>query len=235
MPASLCRFIPAARHVAGLALLAVLAGCQHYAPNSAPDRDSTEAQTRAEMQRLQERSANRTMAPSQIRIATGGITQPDGALCRDWLDACWERGAGAAPAAASTPGLARLPRPDGAQTFRGVLPCDDVAMGCRGQRVTLTLFENETFRGHVVYLNNDGSESQPAALQGCWARDAGEGRHLQLTLGNGASLGHYLAESVNTLVVLPPDDRPGNLRVTLTRQPDAELMGGMPPAGRCRT
>lgn len=234
MPASLCRFIPAARQVAGLALLAVLAGCQHYAPNSAPDRDSTEAVARNEMQRLQERSANRTMAPSQIRIATGGITQPDGVLCRDWLDACWERGAGAQTAQASTPGLARLPRPDVAQTFRGVLPCEDAAMGCRGQRVALTLFENQTFRGEVVYLNNDGSESRPAALQGCWARDASDARQLQLTLDTGASLGRYLAESTNTLVVQPPDDQPSTLRMTLTRQPDAELMGGMPPAGRCQ-
>ncbi len=232
MPAPLCRITPAARLAAGLALIGALAGCQFYAPNSSPDPDSTEAQTRAEMQRLQNRNAVRSMAPSQIRIATGGVTQSDGDLCRDWLDVCWEQGAGQQPAS-TTPGLLRLPRPDAAQTFRGTLPCEDAAMQCRGQRVALTLFENRTWRGNITYLNNDGSESPATAMQGCWVRNAGNPALLRLTLDNGSSLGDYRAESTNTLAVLAPDDRPSNLRMTLTRQPDAELMGGMPPAGRC--
>lgn len=232
MPATLSTNSPVLRMLAGAALLAALAGCQHYAPNSRPERDSTEAITRAQVERLQERGASRAMAPSQIRIATGGLTQPDDAAeCRDWLSPCWEAGAGSAPAA-GTPGLLRAPRPADAQTFRGVLPCQEAAMGCQAQHATLTLFVNGSWRARVSPLDAAGRAGAPIEQQGCWSR-LGEPRQLALTLANGNPLAEFTADSVNTLVVRDPDENPGALRYTLTRQPGPELLGGAPQNLRC--
>jgi len=223
----------AVRALLGGALLLGLAACEHYAPNERPDRDSTEAITRAQMERIQSRSATRVMAPSQIRIATGGFTQPENAVCRDWLNPCWEEGADTPAPAAGTPELMRTPRPAPAQTFRGVLPCQDAAMGCSGQHTVLTLFVNQMWRAQLNYLDAAGRGSTPATLQGCWERSAQDERRLRLYHQNGSLLGEFQAASNNTLVFHATEQVSTNLNYTLTRQPDPDVMGGQPQAVSC--
>ncbi|GAA5236215.1 copper resistance protein NlpE N-terminal domain-containing protein [Verticiella sediminum] len=232
MPALLSGKSRIARVLAGAMSLATLAACQYYAPNAYVDPDSTEAVTRAQAERLQQSGASRSMAPSQIRIATGGLTQPQAGVCRDWLDPCWEQGAGQVQSA-DTPEALRIPRPAEAQTFRGVLPCQDAAMGCQGQRAVLTLFANGTWRANVSYLDGAGRASAPTQQQGCWTRGFDNPRQLLLTLANGNPLAEFNATSVNSLLVRSPEDSPTALRYTLTRQPDPELMGGAPQGLRC--
>ena len=236
MFASICRKTPALKVLAGSALLLTATACQHYAPNSRPERGSTEEITRAQVERLQERGATRTMPPSQIRIPTG-IAQAPEVICRDWLNPCWEEGAAKGQAAAANvPALARVPRPAEAQTFRGVLPCDDPALQCTGQHATLTLFANQTWRAQVTYLEADGGAGEPTRLQGCWQRGLQDDRRLVLYRANGNLLGEFQASSNNTLQVLNPGDNPSSLHYTLTRQPDADLLGdAAPQAGRCAT
>ena len=189
MPASMCRKFTARAVATGVMLLA-LGACEHYAPNHGPERGSTEALTRAQVQRIQDRGASRALPPSQIRIATGVAQTAEGA-CRDWLEPCWEAGADAPAPAANVPALARVARPADAQTFRGVLPCQDDAMQCTGQHATLTLFVNQTWRARVSYLNDSGAAGAPADLQGCWERSPGDARHLVLYHQNGNVMGEF--------------------------------------------
>lgn len=232
MPASMCRKFTA-RTIAAGAMLMALGACEHYAPNQGPERGSTEALTRAEAERIQDRGASRVFAPSQIRIATGPAQHADGA-CRDWLDPCWEAGADAPAPTVTVPALARVVRPADAQTFRGILPCQGDAMHCTGQHATLTLFVNQTWRARVSYLNAAGQSGAPADLQGCWERNPGAARHLVLYHTNGNVMGEFEATSANTLAYLSPEAQPVSLSYTLTRQPDPDLQGGKPAAGSCR-
>lgn len=231
MSASTCRKFTARAVLAG-ALLMALGACEHYAPNQAPERGSTEALTRAQAQRIQEHGASRALAPSQIRIATGSNLRADEA-CRDWLDPCWEAGADAPVPTTDVPALARIARPAEAQTFRGILPCQDEAMHCTGQHATLTLFVNQMWRARVSYLNAKAEASAAAELQGCWERNADQARHLVLYHANGNVMGEFHAASNNTLELISPEARPLSLHYTLTRQPEAEVLGGKPAAARC--
>lgn len=220
---------------AGLAAaLLALAGCQFYAPNAPIDPTSTEGITQAEVERLQDRLASRTVAPSQLRIPTGGLLQVE-VICRDWLDTCWEeRGIVAVAPAADVPQLpASGPAP--AQTFRGILPCLEGAEACVGQQSVLTLFANQTWRAKVSALQASGALQEPLMLQGCWQRAAGNPRQFVLRLSNGNLLAQLRATSNNQLVVHSnAAGAEGVLRHTLARQPDTDLLGdGFPQAQAC--
>lgn len=223
--------LPALRSVAGCVLLASLAACQHYAPNSRPERDSTEAITRAQAERMQERSASRAMPPSQIRIPTGFRQAEDGE-CRDWLNTCWESGTGSAHAAdqQGVPALARLSRPAEQQTFRGILPCVDTSLNCRGQHAVLTLSSDRSWQARIEYVQNGGTSGAPILQQGCWTRNADDPRQIMLYLANGNPFIELRAESSNNLVVLSEEGN--SLRYTLTRQPQADAPQGQ-AAGTC--
>lgn len=229
MSAPMRKNMPALRAVAGCMVLASLAACQHYAPNSRPERDSTEAITRAEAERIQARSASRAMAPSQIRSPTGFRQAEDGE-CRDWLDSCWESGDGRAQAAdqRSVPELARLSRPAEQQTFRGMLPCVEDTLNCRGQRAVLTLASDRSWHARVDYVDAGGTTGAPSMLHGCWTRGAGNNREISLYLANGNPFTVLVAESSNNLVVVGTGD--SSLRYTLTRQPAPDMVQKAPAA-----
>ena len=232
MSALMRKNMPALRTVAGCVLLASLAACQHYAPNSRPERDSTEAITRAQSERIQSYSASRVMAPSQIRIPTGFRKGDDGE-CRDWLETCWESGTGKAHAAGQqdVPTLARLSRPAEEQTFRGMLPCLETSLNCQGQHAILTLASDRSWYARIDYVKAGGTSGAPTALRGCWIRNADNPREIALYLANGNPFTVLNAESSNSLVVAGEGD--SSLRYTLTRQPQPDashnkLMGACP-------
>lgn len=219
MSAPMRKNSPVLRAIAGCVMLAGLAACQHYAPNSRPERDSTEAITRAQAERMQDRSASRAMAPSQIRIPTG-FRQADDGECRDWLDTCWESGGGRAQAAdqQNVPALARLSRPAEQQTFRGILPCVGDSLNCRGWHAVLTLSSDRSWQARIEYVQDGGTSGAPTLQQGCWTRNADNPRQIMLYLANGNPFTALRAESSNSLVVVSEEDN--SLRYTLTRQPE---------------
>lgn len=224
----------------GMACLVVpmLAACQYYAPNAPLDPDSTEAVTRAEIERLQDRMASRSVPPAQLRIPTGGVLQAE-EICRDWLDTCWEaRGIVAVPAPVAD--VPQLPAsgPAAAQTFRGVLPClPGTGAVCVGQQAVVTLFANQTWRARVSAIQASGTVLDPIALQGCWQRDAGNARQFVLRLANGNLMAQLRAVSNNQLVVhTDAQGAEGVLRHALVRQPDIDWLGsGYPATGSCAT
>lgn len=226
------RKMPVLRALAGGALLLSLAACEHYMPNSRPDRDSTEAITRAQSERLQAHGPARMMPPSQIRIPTGFRQAEDGE-CRDWLDTCWESGTGDAQASGqeSVPSLARLSRPAKDQTFRGMLPCLEGTSECRGQHAILTLSEDRSWRARATPISQEGQPGSTSMLQGCWARDVQDPRHIRLFQANGNVLAELQATSSNNLVVSDQSEQSTSLRYTLTRQPDPDPAQG--PAMNC--
>lgn len=231
MSAPMRKNLPALRSVAGGVLLACLAACQHYAPNSRPERDSTEAITRAQSERIHSYGASRAMPPSQIRIPTRFRQGEDGE-CRDWLDTCWEAGTGRAQAAdqQSVPTLARLSRPAEQQTFRGILPCADASLNCRGQHAILTLSSDRSWQARIEYVQNGGTSGAPTLQQGCWVRNAEDPRQIMLYLANGNPFTALRAESSNNLVVVSEEDN--SLRYTLTRQPQPDARQGQ-AGGTC--
>ena len=218
MSAPMRKKYPALRSVAGCVVLASLAACQHYAPNSRPERDSTEAITRAQSERIQSYGASRTMPPSQIRIPTR-LRQAEDGECRDWLDTCWESGGGRAQAAEQpgVPALARLSRPAEQQVFRGFMPCVDASLNCRAQHAVLTLSSDRSWQARIEYVQNGGTSGAPTLQQGCWTRNADDPRQIMLYLANGNPFTALRAESSNNLVVVSEEDN--SLRYTLTRQP----------------
>jgi len=224
MSASMCQQKIAQRVLVGVAAALALAGCEHYAPNVRPDANSTEAIARAQAERLQARGATRVMAPSQVRIATGGLTSGEATGCTDWLDTCWEAGG----AAATTEGLPSVTRPAPAQTFRGVLPCTEAAMNCTAQHTVLTLFANRTWRAHINYLGaNNMPMGEARDIQGCWNRTASNSRQFVLLHQNGNILGAFHATSNNTLVSSQSSD--SQLQYTLTRQPQPDAATAVAP------
>ncbi len=229
MSALMRQKMPALRALAGGALLLSLVACEHYMPNSRPDRDSTEAITRAQSERLQASGVGRVMAPSQIRIPTGFRQAEDGE-CREWLDTCWEKEAGQAPAAsqAGVPELVRLSRPADTQTFRGMLPCLEDTMDCRGQHAVLSLSANRSWHARVNSVGADGKAGAASQLQGCWARGSQDPRQLMLYLASGKLLTELQAASSNNLVVVNSSEHANSLRYTLTRQPEADTASTIP-------
>ncbi len=222
--------------IAGLAL--GLSACQYYAPNTPVARDSTEGITLAEAERLRSRDASRSLAASQIRIPTGGLTTDDG-VCRDWLDPCWEELGiqEPQPQRGDAPQLPQAVRPAPAQTFRGVLPCLADAEACVGQRAVVTLFANQVWRATLAGIRPDGSQQEPVAMQGCWVRQAGQPRVIDLRLQNDNLLARLQAQSPNTLLVQADQSGIGStVTLQLVRQPDVEWLGDGPPVGgSCRS
>lgn len=231
MSASMRRNMPILKAVAGAMVLLGLSACEHYMPNSRPERDSTEAITRAQSERLQYSGASHTMAPSQIRIPTGMRNFDDGE-CRDWRDTCWEAGAGQRSAVdqSKVPALARMSRPADLQSFRGMLPCLDDALNCRGQQSILTLSADHSWHARVAYVGLDGNVGKPSLLRGCWSRAAQDPQRIVLHLANGNLLAELVASSSNVLEVDSSQDT--SLRYTLTRQPEADAANAA-AASRC--
>jgi len=231
MSARVCQIKGAGRALGVVALAMVVMGCEHYAPNVRPEAGSTEAITRAQAERLYSHSATRTMPPSQIRIATGGLTsREESSVCADWLDRCWEELGLTAEQGEMLPGETR---PAPAQSFRGLLPCVEASMACTAQHATLTLFANHTWRARISYLDERNQPVGSATdLQGCWQRTADSPRHFVLIHENGNPFGSFVATSNNTLVW--DQTAESRLQYSLTRQPENDARASVAPEGlRC--
>lgn len=210
----------------------LMAGCSSYNPPPTAQQGLSIAEIQARDQAMQTtRMASRARAPSQIQIATGGLLQgnADSAQCVDWLDPCWEAGAGTAPASPSLPQTG--PRPGAAQTFRGTLPCQDAALNCTAQHATLTVFPDRSWRARIIYYRGAEASGKPEVLSGCWERQPEpDGRRFALLLPNGNALAWLDAPSNNVLQLVPNDDQPSAVSYRLTRQPDTDPIGTVPPS-----
>jgi len=122
------------------------------------------------------------------------------------------RASNAYPAA---PGIAE------AQSFRGVLPCAD----CAGQRVTLTLLPDQTWRLRRVYFGTPSGKDLSFTAQGTWERSGERGRQLRL-IGDANEGGLYEFMSSSQLRLLDLAGRPvtSSLNYTLTQLPEADLI-----------
>jgi hypothetical protein len=117
---------------------------------------------------------------------------------------------------------AAFPAPPGiteAQSFRGVLPCAD----CAGQRVTLTLMPDQTWRLRRVYFGTASGKDLTFTARGTWERSGDRGRQLRL-IGDANEGGLYEFMSTSQLRVLDLAGRPitSSLNYTLTQLPEVD-------------
>jgi copper homeostasis protein (lipoprotein) len=84
------------------------------------------------------------------------------------------------------------PRTQAAVTYAGEIPCAD----CLGQRITLTLFPDLTFRLRQSYLGVENGGDRQVYDLGRWARTQDDGKHLRLRSG---------AESLRQFLFIRPD------------------------------
>jgi heat shock protein HslJ/uncharacterized lipoprotein NlpE involved in copper resistance len=121
---------------------------------------------------------------------------------------------------ASTPPPAEPPRPGAPPaTWSGEIPCAD----CPAQRLTLTLFADQSFRLRRTYVGRDGQSYE----LGRWARAQDAGRRLSLRSGSEQALEFLLAEG-DTLRLLDRQGREikSGLNYDLARQPRADRVEG---------
>lgn len=107
------------------------------------------------------------------------------------------------------------------QSFRGVLPCAD----CAGQRVTLTLLPDQTWRMRRVYFGTASGKDLSFTARGTWERSGERGRQLRL-IGDANEGGLYEFTSTSQLRLLDLAGRPitSSLNYTLTQLPEADLI-----------
>lgn len=108
-----------------------------------------------------------------------------------------------------------------AQSFRGVLPCAD----CTGQRVTLTLMPDQTWRLRRVYFGTSSGKDLSFTASGTWERTGERGRQLRL-MGDANEGGLYEFVSSSQLRLLDLAGRPitSSLNYILTQLPEADLI-----------
>jgi heat shock protein HslJ/uncharacterized lipoprotein NlpE involved in copper resistance len=110
-----------------------------------------------------------------------------------------------------------------AVTYAGTIPCAD----CAGQRITLTLFADGTFRLRRVYLGVAGGGDADQHELGRWTVEVGPGGRLVLSGGTEGPR-QFLPMSTERLRVLDRDGREirSTLSYDLVRATSADLLGG---------
>ena len=108
-------------------------------------------------------------------------------------------------------------------TYSGEIPCAD----CPGQRVTVTLFTDRTFRLRRTYIGAKDGRDDTVYELGRWARAQDDGAN-RLRLASGTNVQEYLIRGPDTLRML---DREGHeiesrLNYDLKRLPRPDLIEG---------
>ncbi len=131
------------------------------------------------------------------------------------------------PEAMRDPAMPAAPGISEAQSFRGVLPCAD----CAGQRVTLTLMPDQTWRLRRVYFGTPGNKDLSFTASGTWERSGERGRQLRL-IGDANEGGLYEFLSSSQLRLLDIAGRPisSSLNYTLTQLPEVDPIPELRPA-----
>ncbi|GAA4337342.1 envelope stress response activation lipoprotein NlpE [Pigmentiphaga soli] len=102
-----------------------------------------------------------------------------------------------------------------AQTFRGVIPCAD----CAGQRITLTLFPDWTWRQRRVYFGTRDGADASFVTTGRWERTLENPQRIRL-IGDRNEAALYEFQNPSTLRLLDQEGQPINsaLNYSLTQQ-----------------
>ena len=105
------------------------------------------------------------------------------------------------------------------QTYRGVIPCAD----CAGQRVTLTLLPDWTYRTRRVYFGTRDNKDVSFVTTGRWERSVDNPRQIVLTGDRNDSSSYEFVQG-NTLRLLDQHGEPirSALNYSLTQQFDAD-------------
>lgn len=107
------------------------------------------------------------------------------------------------------------------QTYRGVIPCAD----CAGQRVTLTLLPDWTYRLRRVYFGTRDNKDVTFVSIGRWERSVDTPRQIRL-IGDRNDSASYEFVQGSALRMLDQDGEPirSALNYTLTQQFDADAI-----------
>lgn len=110
-----------------------------------------------------------------------------------------------------------------AVTYAGDIPCAD----CPGQRITLTLFPDFTFRIRQTYAGRAGVGDESFYDLGRWARSQDGGARLALH-GGTESVRRFRFVDADRLQMLDGEGReiPSTLNYELARSPDVDLVNG---------
>jgi uncharacterized lipoprotein NlpE involved in copper resistance len=108
-----------------------------------------------------------------------------------------------------------LPNP---QTFRGVIPCAD----CSGQRITLTLFPDWSYRMRRVYLGTRDGKDATYVTAGTWKREQDD----RIVLSSSHDENQFEMTSPTTLRLLDQQGDPirSMLNFDLTQQFEVDLI-----------
>lgn len=107
------------------------------------------------------------------------------------------------------------------QTFRGVIPCAD----CAGQRITLTLLPDWTWRMRRVYFGMRDNKEQSFVSTGRWQREVDSADQIRL-IGDRNEGGLYEFISGTTLRMLDQNGDPiqSTLNYSLTQQFEVDFI-----------
>lgn len=107
------------------------------------------------------------------------------------------------------------------QTYRGVLPCAD----CAGQRLTLTLMPDWTWRLRRVYFGTRDGKDATFVTTGRWERNVDNARRIRL-IGDRNETALYEFQSGNMLRLLDQDGQQAQtaLNYSLTQQFEVDLI-----------
>lgn len=108
-----------------------------------------------------------------------------------------------------------------AQTYRGVIPCAD----CTGQRVTLTLLPDWTWRMRRTYFGTRDGKDQTFISTGRWERSLDNLRQIRV-IGDRNDTATYEVTQNSALRLVDQDGEPARsaLNYSLTQQFDSDLI-----------